>query len=206
MCSRQAVSRTKTYCIAKKKKRGAERELHLIEETENLSTSVAGTGFLVIHDTKGSREHHKAKLTAGKNVLHPLFEVRGGAVKAGADGAALVEAAVEIHHNFTRAVIVDNLKLANVTVLLHHLQKLHDDLGGWTNKNLTLATALRARNTAKRVGQHAHHRHFLFFPDRYQMHNNQVNNNSSKKHEYRVKINTYIQKAKARRTMKEITG
>lgn len=132
----------------------------LVEESEDLATSVTRASLLVVHDAQRGGKNHKAKLTGGKNVLHPLLILLGVAVESGADSAALVQATIEVHNDLTSAVVIDQLEGADVTVPLHHLQKLHHNLGGWANEHLTLAAALRTSNGAESVSQNAHHGHF----------------------------------------------
>lgn len=55
-----------------------------------------------------------AHLTGRQQAAHPRLNVLGGDVVAGGDGAALVQAAVQLHHNLARAVVVHKLKLADV--------------------------------------------------------------------------------------------
>jgi hypothetical protein len=59
-------------------------------------------------------------------------------VIAWADDAALVEAAVELHHNLACPVVIHKLKLANVAVLLHQLQELDNHLAGRADQHLAL--------------------------------------------------------------------
>ena len=140
--------------------------LALVEEAQDLAAGVAGAGLLVVHDAQGRRQYDEAELTGGQDVLHPLLVLGGGAVEARADGAALVQATVQVHDDLAGAVVVDDLELTNVTVLLHHLQELHHHLGRGADQHLALATTLRARNGAERVRENAHHRHLCWLVKR----------------------------------------
>jgi hypothetical protein len=131
----------------------------LVEEAEDLATGVAGAGLLVVHDAEGRRQDNEAELTAGQDVADPLLELLAGAIEARADGAALVEATVEVDDDLARAVVIDDFEFTNVAVLLHDLQELNDNLGAGAEENLTLAATLSARNSAERVGQDAHEGH-----------------------------------------------
>jgi hypothetical protein len=73
-------------------------------------------------DPEGSARHflqHSLnilpKLSWGKEVVRPLFNVIDGDVKAGRDDPAFVETACQIHYNFASSVVVDNLELSNIT-------------------------------------------------------------------------------------------
>ena len=52
------------------------------------------------------------------------------------DDAALVEPAREVDHNLAGTVVVHHLELADVSVLHHHSQKPHHNLGAGTQQNL----------------------------------------------------------------------
>lgn len=81
-------------------------------------------------------------------------------VVARRDAAALVEAPVEVDDNLARAVVVHELKLADVAVLHHELQKLDDHLAGWPDEHLALAALLGVVHRLERIVEHgdAHHR------------------------------------------------
>jgi hypothetical protein len=132
----------------------------LVEESEDLATSVAGAGLLVVHDAEGGRQDNEAELAGGQDGADPLLESLAADVEAGADGTALVQAAVEVDDDLAGAVVVDDLELANVTVLLHDLQELDDDLGARAEEDLALAAALGASDGAEGVSQNGHKGHF----------------------------------------------
>jgi hypothetical protein len=50
-------------------------------------------------------------------------------------------------------VVINDLKLSNVAVLLHHAKKLLDDLGRRADEHLTLSPLLGVRDSAKRILQ-----------------------------------------------------
>lgn len=131
----------------------------LVEESQDFATSVVRTGLFVVHDPKGSGEHHVAELTRGKDVLHPLLILLGIAVKAGANSATLIEVPIEVDHNLPSAVVVNKLKGTNVVVLLHHLQEFHHYLRDRAEQHLAFTAALGARDSAKGISQNAHHGH-----------------------------------------------
>jgi hypothetical protein len=133
--------------------------LFLVEEAEHLTTSVAGAGLLVVHDAEGGRQDNEAELAGGQDGADPLLEPLSGDVEARADGTALIEAAVEVDDDLAGAVVIDDLELANVTVLLHDLQELHDNLGAGAEQHLALAAALGACDSAEGVSQNGHEGH-----------------------------------------------
>ena len=96
---------------------------------KDLAASVFPSRLLVVHDTRAGGEENVAKLTGGQQVVHLLLNVAHGQVKARGHDAALVDAALELHHNLARPVVVHNLKLPNVVVSLHDLEEADDDLG-----------------------------------------------------------------------------
>ena len=72
------------------------------------------TCILVVNDTLGGGEHDLAELTRRQQVDNLLLNVHNAEVEARADHTALVEAADELHDDLARAVVIDNLKLADV--------------------------------------------------------------------------------------------
>ncbi len=97
------------------------------------------------------------------------------------DDTALVDAAVQLNNNLSRAVVIDNLELSDVsynagmdikscqqliqvllTVLLHDLQELDNNLGGWSDQDLTLSTLLSIGNGLEDIGEHRHLSHLIY--------------------------------------------
>ena len=132
---------------------------YLVEEAQDLTTGVLGAGLLVVHDAQGGGQDDEAELTGGQDGLLPLLELTDGGVVAGADGAALVQAAVQGHDDLAGAVVIDQLHVADVAVLLHDLEELDDDLGGGADQDLALAGTLSRRDGLEGVSQNGHHGH-----------------------------------------------
>ena len=86
----------------------------LVEEAKDLASRLPAPSLLVHHDSDGSTDHDVSELAGGEEVGDPVLDLGGLEVKAGGDDAALVEAAVELHHNLARAVVVHDLELADV--------------------------------------------------------------------------------------------
>ena len=126
----------------------------------------------MVHDAVGSGEDDMAELARRQEVGSELLKVGDGDVEARRDDAALVESTKEVDNDLAGTMVVDNLKVANVAVLLHNLQEANDDLGGRTNENLTLARLLGVHHSVQAVPEDtdAHHdrsmdeRIFFFSP------------------------------------------
>jgi hypothetical protein len=54
-------------------------------------------------------------LARGKQVVAPLVNAIDGDIEAGRYDSALVEAAVQVHNNLARSVVINDLELVNVT-------------------------------------------------------------------------------------------
>jgi len=135
------------------------KKVNLIEEAQDLATSVLADCLLVIHDTIGGGQHEKTEMARGQQVGHISIEVVQLKIEARADDTALVQATAQLNNDLSRALVIDNLELADVTlkerkirnnhetsitlhtVLLHHLQESGDHLGCGAEQNLA-ATAL----------------------------------------------------------------
>ena len=86
-----------------------------VKETKKLSTDVLATGLLVVHNTGRGSDDNVTELTGGKEVPQPGLEFFDGHIVTGGDDTALVDAAEELDHDLARAVVVNDLKLANVS-------------------------------------------------------------------------------------------
>merc|ERR1719213_104359 len=83
----------------------------------------------MIHNSTRGCQHNIAKLSGRKKVVSPLLNV-----------TALIQAPSKIDNNLSRSMVVNNLKLSNVTMLHHHCEKPDDNLRTRTDKHLTLAS------------------------------------------------------------------
>jgi hypothetical protein len=97
---------------------------------------VLSAGLLVIHNTVGGGEHQLTELAGRKQVGSQLLNLVQGHVESGRDDTALVQTTEQVDDNLAASVIIDNLEVTNVSVLLHNLQKLDDNLGARTDENL----------------------------------------------------------------------
>lgn len=127
--------------------------LFLVEESEHTASSLLTASLLVVHDTLGGGQHDVAKLTRGQQVADPLLNLRQADIVARADHTALVDTSSELHDNLVAPVVINDLKIANVAVLLHHLQELDNDLGRGAQQNLPLASGLGVANGVQCVVQ-----------------------------------------------------
>lgn len=111
----------------------------LVEESNDLSSNVLATGFLVVHNTSGGGEDDVTELTRRKKLDNPLLEIAKLDVVAGRNDTGLVEAvlfvsipfffslissrremyepSVELNDNLAGTVVIDLLELANVACI-----------------------------------------------------------------------------------------
>ena len=80
------------------------------------------------------------ELTCWEDVNTPLFNIFCCDIETWGDNTSLVDATVEVDNDLTCTTIINDFEFFNVTVLLHQLKELDDDLGGWADDNLTLTT------------------------------------------------------------------
>jgi len=99
----------------------------LVEESDDLSCNVLASGLLVVHDTGRGGEDDVTELTSREELDNPFFEIWEADVVSGRDDTSLVQAAIELDYNLARTVVVDFLKLSDVSVLLHDTEELDDD-------------------------------------------------------------------------------
>ena len=86
----------------------------LIEEAEDLASGALPSRLLVVHDAVRRAQHDVAELARREQIVDPLLDVLQLKVEARADHAALVDTARQLDHDLRRAVVVDDLKLADV--------------------------------------------------------------------------------------------
>ena len=99
------------------------------------------------------------KLSGGQNAVGPLLEVSEGQVIAGRDDTTLVDAANEFDDNFLGAVIINDLKLSDVSVSLHEAEESDDDLGRGSDDDLLLAFAFCVDEGPEGICQDVHFHH-----------------------------------------------
>ena len=114
-----------------------------VEEAEDLTTDMLGTGLVVVHDTLVGGKDDNTELTRGKDSSAEVLELVEGQIETRRDDTALVEAAVEVDDDLAGAGIIDDLELADVAVSLHHAQELDQDLGDRAEDNLFQKSKVR---------------------------------------------------------------
>ena len=80
-------------------------------------------------------------------------------IEPGRDHTTFVDASNEFHHDFSCSMVINNLQIANVAMLLHHLQKLDDDLRVWPDENLTFSTLLSVHDVVQAISKHTDSHH-----------------------------------------------
>ena len=85
-----------------------------VTHAQHLAASLLPARLVVVHDADAGGEHDVAELAGGQQVVDLLFDLAQGQVEAGGHHAALVDAALERHHDLAGAVVVNNVKVANV--------------------------------------------------------------------------------------------
>lgn len=71
----------------------------------------------MVHDPSRGGQDDKAKLARGEQIVDPVLQLGKFDIKAGRDDTTLVETTVEMNDNLSRTVIINNLKLLNVTCI-----------------------------------------------------------------------------------------
>lgn len=89
--------------------------MHLVEVAENLAGDVLPTSLLVVHNTRRRRQDHKAVRTCWKHGRDPPLNLVQRHRVARGDHTALVDAANQLDNDLASAVVIDDLKVTNVT-------------------------------------------------------------------------------------------
>ena len=109
---------------------------YLIVVSDDFSSSLSSTGFVVGHDTVRGGHNDFPELTGWKKVHNPLFDVTNTAIKAWGDNTTLVNSTNKFNNNFLRSVIIDDFIFSNVSMFLHNSKELDNDLGDWSEEDL----------------------------------------------------------------------
>jgi hypothetical protein len=128
---------------------------------------VFSSGFFVIHDTERCSQNKVSKLFRWENIGAELIETRQNDIVSGTDNTALVDSSNEFYNNLSRSVVIYNFEFSNVfcanlmvrvrkehmglTMLQHHLKKLHNNLRARSNKNLSLSSLFCIVNALKGI-------------------------------------------------------
>merc|ERR1719324_1795163 len=113
----------------------------------------------MVHDAVWSGEDQVTELTRWQKIVGKLLNASERNVKTWRDDTGLVHSANEIHHNLAGTVVIHDFQVANVSVLLHHLQELDDHLRAWPDKDLTFSSLLSIDNAIQAVTEHTDSHH-----------------------------------------------
>ena len=133
--------------------------LYSEEKAEDFPSQMLPPGLLVVHDPAGGCQDDESELSAGQQVVGPLLDLIDGHIEPGRDNSALVESSSEIDDDLAGSVVIDNLKLPDVSVLHHDGQEPDDDLGAGSDEDLPLASLLCIVYTLQAVSQGVHTNH-----------------------------------------------
>ena len=89
--------------------------LNLVEEPEDLSSALLPLRLVVGHDTETGGQDDVSELAGWEEVHNPFLNLVDGYVKAGGDHTAFVKATVQLDDDLAGAVVVDDLKLSDVS-------------------------------------------------------------------------------------------
>ena len=120
------------------------------------------SGLLVVHNTSRGGQNDVTELSGWQQVLSPLLDITDLDVESWGNDTTLVQSTVQLDNDLTRSVVVNVLELTNVTVSLHNLQELDDDLGGRSDHNLALTALLGVVNALQRISQYRSSGHLWF--------------------------------------------
>jgi len=133
----------------------------LVEETDDLSGNVLASSLLVVHDTGRGGEDDITELTRWQKLDDPLLEICETDVVSWGDDTGLVEAAVQLNDNLAGSVVINLLEFTNIAVLLHDAEELDDDLGGWSDQDLSLSGLLGVVDGIERIVEDGGLNHFV---------------------------------------------
>ena len=93
--------------------------------------------------------HNVTETSSRQQQRNPVLNLAVLHVKARADDAALVDAAVELDDKLAGPVVVNLFKLVDVAVLLHDGEEADDDFGRGPDQHLALACSLGVRDVVE---------------------------------------------------------
>jgi len=123
------------------------------EEAEDLTTGVFPLLFFVDHDTVGGGEDEVTELPGGQDIGLVLLDLINLGVEPGRDDTALVQPTDEVDNDLSLPVVIDDLEIANITLLLHALQELDNDLGGGPDHDLPLTPLFLVDDVVHRISE-----------------------------------------------------
>src|SRR5574340_564015 len=108
-----------------------------VEETKYFSSNILPSSLFMIHNSSRCCQHNKSKLSGGKEPSSPAFNLLNTHVKTRTNNPTFVQPAVEFNNNFSKSMIIDELKFPNISVLLHNEKKLDDHFGRRPDNDLS---------------------------------------------------------------------
>lgn len=118
------------------------------------------SGLFMGEDTLVGGDDEMAELSGGQNAIGPLLEVSEGEVITGRDDSTFVDSADEFDDDFLGSVIIDDLKLSNISVDLHELEESDDEFGSRSDLDLLLSLPFGVDDSPEAVSQHVHFDHW----------------------------------------------
>ncbi|EEQ39429.1 40S ribosomal protein S22 [Clavispora lusitaniae ATCC 42720] len=136
------------------------QEKRLVNETQDLTRNVLSSGLFVVHDTSRGGQDNVTELSGWQQVVSPSLDVANLDVESWGDDTTLVQSTGQLNNNLTGSVVIDVFELTDVAVLLHNLQELDDDLGGWSDQDLTLTGLFSVVDGVQSVSEDGSSGHF----------------------------------------------
>ena len=107
-----------------------------VEETKDLSSDMVLSGLVVVHDSLVGGKDDESELSGWEDSWNELLEVLELEVESWGNDTALVQSSVKFNDDLSGSGIIDDFKVADVTMLLHASEELDDNLGHWSKENL----------------------------------------------------------------------
>lgn len=89
--------------------------IYLVDESQNLAGNVLLSRLLVVHNARRGSQNNVTELTGGQQIVRPSLDVANLNVKSRRNDTTLVQSTVQLNDNLARSVVINVLKLANVT-------------------------------------------------------------------------------------------
>ena len=96
----------------------------LIKESKDFSTRLSSSSFFMRHYAIGGWKKNMTELTGGQEVHNPLFNFIHLYIKTRTDNSNLVNTTNEFYNNLVGAMIINNLKLSNITYFMDNRNKV----------------------------------------------------------------------------------
>lgn len=109
------------------------------------------SAFFVVDDTSRGGENDVSELSGWEQVVLPFFHVGDGDVVSWGDNTAFVDSSVQVDDDLASSVVIDFFEFSDVTVLLHDSEELNDDLGAWSDQDLSLVSLFGVGDALKAI-------------------------------------------------------